>query len=139
MGRETHQVDLQRFDIDGQPAHRLRGVGVQQHPPLAAQRTDFRQRLQYPDLVVGKHDRDQDRAVAHGVGHLAHIQLACIGAALLGHWQQGYLAVAPGQTSKRVQNGTMLGGHADDVVPLAVRPFGNAAHARDCCSPSRRW
>ena len=67
---ERQQVDVLRFDIDGQVSRGLHGVGVEQHARLAADCADLADRQNGADLVVGVHDGNQARVLADGVFHL---------------------------------------------------------------------
>ena len=62
-GRHVH---LQIVDVERNLADRLHGVGVEQDALLLRDRADLGDRLNHADLVVGGHDRDEDRLVGDG-------------------------------------------------------------------------
>ena len=64
VGGEGHQVDLQRLHVHRDLAHRLGGVAVEENPLLLADPPDLGERVEGADLVVGRHDGDQDRPLA---------------------------------------------------------------------------
>ncbi len=57
--RQGHQIDVQRCDIDGSAARRLRRVAVQQAAMGMNDPCCLGDRLDHPGLVIGQHDRDQ--------------------------------------------------------------------------------
>ena len=64
---ERRQVDLQLVDVERNLADRLHRVGVEQDALLLRDRADLGDRLDDADLVVGGHDRDEDRLVGDRV------------------------------------------------------------------------
>ena len=65
---DRQQVDLHRLDIERDLAEGLRRIGVEQHAAGAAQRADLGERLDDADLVMRRHDRDQQRALVERRG-----------------------------------------------------------------------
>jgi hypothetical protein len=58
---EGEKIDAKARDVDGDLSDRLRGVGVEQDPPFARERSDLGERLDDSDLVVRVHDRHEER------------------------------------------------------------------------------
>ena len=96
---------------------------VQQHAPLLAQLPDLGQGLNGPDLVVGQHDRDQDRVVADGRGQLLDANQAGPRVGRGNDRQQRDFESPLGQLGQRIEHGRMLGRGADDVPARAAACF----------------
>ena len=60
---DRHDVDFQRVDVERNLARRLHRVGVEEDPLFLGDGADFGDRLDDADLVVRRHDRDEDRLV----------------------------------------------------------------------------
>ena len=60
-----HYIDVLLGHIDGNLSYGLRRVGVEDHAALATNLSDLGDRLQHADLVIGRHDRNQDGLVVH--------------------------------------------------------------------------
>ena len=63
VGRQAHQVEAHRLDVERHLARGLGRVGVEQHAPPAADRADLGERVQRADLVVRRHQADEDGPV----------------------------------------------------------------------------
>ena len=68
VSRKAQKIDRaglrrQRHFADG-----LRGVGVKDDASLVAKLADLGDRIERPDLVIGGHHRDQDRAIGECIG-----------------------------------------------------------------------
>ena len=59
-----HQIDAQRRDIDDDPTWRLRRVAMQQRAMAMGDRGGFGYGLDRPGLVIGQHQRHQNRLAA---------------------------------------------------------------------------
>ena len=59
VGREAHQIDGQRGNVDVHLAHGLRAIGVEAHAMLRAERCDLLDGLNDAGFVVAPHHRDQ--------------------------------------------------------------------------------
>src|SRR5262245_31967887 len=70
VARKTQQVDPHFLDVDGDLADRLHRVGVEQDGLFLAEFADRLDWLQRADLVVRRHDRNEDRLVRHRVANL---------------------------------------------------------------------
>ena len=117
---ERQQIDLQVVDVDRDLADRLHGVGVEQDPLLLRDRADLGDRLQHADLVVGGHDRDEDRLVGDGGAQLVETD-----AAVLLHRQIGDARALLLELLARVDDRLVLDHARDDVIALL------AVHLRD--------
>ena len=69
----AHQVDARALTSKGILPSALHRVAVEEHARSLAHRADLGDRLDHADLVVGGHDRDEDRLV--GDGRLAVVQI----------------------------------------------------------------
>ena len=114
-------------DVDGDLADGLRGVAVQRHAALAADRGDLGERLDHADLVVGEHDADQRRVVAERVGDLLRVEPAGARAAVLLDVEQRHVVAAAREARQRIEHGLVLGADADEVIAAAARALGDAA------------
>ena len=68
---ERGEVDTHRFDVEGDLAEPLHGVGMEDDAPLAADRADLGQRVNRADLVVREHEADEDRLAPDRGGDLS--------------------------------------------------------------------
>ena len=66
-------IDVHLVHVDRNFADRLHRVGVENDAALAADLANFGDRLQDANLVVGGHDRDQDRLVIDGALQIVEI------------------------------------------------------------------
>ncbi len=66
MGGKRHHIDVVLHHIARNLAEHLDPIRVKNDAALVAKRADLADRLHHADLVVGPHDRDQDRLVGHG-------------------------------------------------------------------------
>ena len=90
--------------------HRLHRVGMEQHLPLPAQRTDFGNGLDGADFIVGEHHRNQGGVRPNGGRHVLHPDDA-----VFIHRQQGDFKAPFLQGVQRVEDGVMLEHGGDDV------------------------
>src|SRR6185369_11664273 len=111
--RDRHKVDVVLGYVDGNFAHGLNAVRVEQNSAFAAELADFTPRLQNTNFVVGSHDRDKDRLVIDGA-----LEIVEIDQAVFLHGQVGYAIAVFLQTLTGVENGFVLGHRGDDVVAL---------------------
>ena len=116
-----HQVDLRLVDVERHLADRLHRVGVEEDALLLRDRADLRDRLQHADLVVGGHDRDEDRLVGD-----RRAQLVEADAAVLLHRQVGDARALLLELLARVDHRLVLGDARDDVVALLAVHLGDA-------------
>jgi hypothetical protein len=63
---DRKQVDAQRVYVGGDLSDRLSGIGVAEHTVLTCDPSDFRDRLNRPNLIVRMHDRDEGGIWANG-------------------------------------------------------------------------
>src|SRR5580704_18878283 len=66
VARERQHVDVVGQYVDWNLAHGLHSVGMEEHALLMAELADFANRLQHANLVIGSHDRDQNRLLVDG-------------------------------------------------------------------------
>ena len=112
VGGERQHVNILGLHVNVQVARRLHRVGVEQHALLPAHRADLRNGQNGADLVVGVHDGDKAGVLPDGVSHL----LSGDGAGGT-HVQQLHVEALFFQLLQGVQDGVMLEGGGDDVLP----------------------
>ena len=78
VGGHRGQVDLQLVHVERNLADGLHGVGVEENALLLRDRADLGDRLNHADLVVGGHDRDEDRLVGDRVAEIVEIDQAVL-------------------------------------------------------------
>ena len=61
MTTEAEHIDLHRFYIDRNLTEGLNSIGMKKNAMLVGNPSDLRHRLDGTDLIIGKHDTDQDR------------------------------------------------------------------------------
>jgi hypothetical protein len=66
VGREGHELYIERFEVDGDFPKRLDGIGVDWNTGRFAQCGQFAYRLKNTRFVVGQHQRDQGDRLAPG-------------------------------------------------------------------------
>ncbi len=66
MCGNTHYVDVERLDVHRDLANCLHAIRMEDHALFMAQLTNLRNRLDHANLIVGEHDRHQDRLLGHG-------------------------------------------------------------------------
>src|SRR5262249_34078396 len=76
ISTQAQQVNAHFVHIKWHLASGLNGVGVKEHAVLLAQPANLLDRLQRTDLVIGRHDTDQDRLVGDGSTDLTRRHLA---------------------------------------------------------------
>ena len=96
--------------INGHMPRSLDGVRMEQHTMLLANRTNFRDGLNRPHLIVGKHDRHQTGIRPNGRLHLLRSHQA-----LPAHVQEGYLESLLLQPLQAVEDGMVLKGRGNDM------------------------
>jgi hypothetical protein len=110
VGGAREQVDADVLDVERDLAERLGGVGVEQHVALRTDLADGGQGLERADLAVRGHHRDQDRALADGVGDAVRVDEAPTV-----YRQHGRGEALPLEGGAGIEHGGMLGCHRDDV------------------------
>jgi len=116
VGAERHEVGAQRLDVEVDVRRRLDGIDVEQEAlarPHA--RGDLGDRLDRADLVVGEHDRDQDRLVVEG-----RLELVRVDPAVAIHRQLDDLEAELLEVAERVAHGVMLDRRGHDPVAAAL-------------------
>ena len=94
---------------------------MEDHAAFAAQLADFRDGLQHADLVVGRHDRDQNRLVVHGA-----LQIVEVNQPIFLHRQIGHAKAELLQMFAGIEHRLVLGDRSDDVVALLAVHLGDA-------------
>ena len=126
MGAQRHEVGAERLDVDIDVRRGLYGVDVQQHALAAANPVgDLDDRLERPDLVVGQHDRDEDRAVREG-----RLQLIGIDPAISIDRQCDDLEAELLEVAERVPDRMMLHGRGHDPVTMGLACPGRALEGK---------
>ena len=114
-------VDVLLDHVDRNLADGLSRVGVEDHAALVTELADFRDRLNYADLVVRVHDRDQDRLVVHGALEVVEVDQAVL---LDGHVGDAIAVLL--EPLAGVEHRFVLGHRGDDVVALLAVHLGDA-------------
>ena len=70
VSRERKHIYVIACNIDGDMAHSLNGISVKDYSLVTAYLTDFTDRLNRSDLVVGIHYCNQGCILADGILHL---------------------------------------------------------------------
>ena len=125
VGGEGGKVNVHLLHVNIHVAHALGGIRVEQHPFLAGDFADLLQRVDGPDLVVGRHQGHQDGLVGDGVGQLIEVNRA-----VLVHRQEGHLEPPLLQHVAGVQNRLVLDLAGDDVVALFLEEFRHAGQGQ---------
>ena len=116
MGGDRQHVGAERLDVDVDVRRRLDGIDSEQHVamgPHAA--TDLGDRLDRPDLVVGEHDRDEDRLVVD-----RSVELVRIDSPITIDRQLDDLEAEPLEIAERVADGMVLDRRGDDSMPAGL-------------------
>ena len=118
---DRRHVDLQVVDVEGHLADRLHRVGMEKDSFLFRDRANLPDRLEHADLVVGHHDRDENRLVAD-----RRFQLVEADPAVLVHRQIRDAIAFLLEALARVDHRFVLGDARDDVVALLAIHLGGA-------------
>ena len=116
VGAERDEVGAKRLDVEVDVRRRLDGVDVEDDALAGPDaRGDLGDRLDRADLVVGEHDRDQDRLVVE-----RRLELVGIDPAVAVHRQLDDLEPELLEVAQRVADGVVLDRRGHD--PVATRP-----------------
>jgi hypothetical protein len=115
------EIDFEIGDAHRHLADCLHRVGVEEDPFLFRDRADLRDRLQHADLVVGGHDRDEDRLVGDRVAQLVEADAAVLLDRQIRHARALLLELLAG-----VDDRLVLGHARDDVIALLAIHLGDA-------------
>jgi len=118
---DGHDIEVHFVYVDWNLANCLHRVGMENHTALAAQLADFRDRLQHANLIVGCHDRDQNRLVVHCPLQVVEIDQPILPQRQIGHAEAEFLQMLAG-----VKHRLMFGGRGDNVVALLAVHLGHA-------------
>ena len=116
---EAQHINIVVLHMDGQVAHSLNGIGVEEDTGLLADGTDFPDGQHGADLVVGEHG-------GHQAGVLPQSGLDLVGGDVVGvpDIQQGDLEALFFQAVQGVQHRVVLEGGGDDVALALARTQG---------------
>ena len=119
--REQVDVPVFAFQVDGQLADRLRGVGVKENGRIGlfGQTRKLFDGKDHARLVVGVHDRNQQGLRRQGADELADVEVS-----LAIDAQEGHVITVPLQILADFENGRMLDDGGDDMPPVRVRAGG---------------
>ena len=120
------EIDMPTGQIQRDFSHRLGDVGVEQGAGVLGDGGERGNVLYHTDLVVHRHDADQQRGCGQGVAQGGRIQQA-VGA----NWQEDGGKTLVGQVGDRFQHTLMLGGDGDDAAALVAHADGEAGRALD--------
>ena len=118
---EREHVDVVGHHVDGDLAHGLDGVGVEDDALLVAELADLANGLDDADFVVGVHDGDEDGLVVDGA-----LQVFEIDEAVGLHGQIGDAVALLLELLAGVEDGLVLGDLGDDVVAALAVHLGDA-------------
>jgi hypothetical protein len=110
---KTHQINLELAQVDIDLASSLGGIDVENNALLAADFTQFGDRLNDADLVIDVHHRNQ-----HGIRANRCLEDIQIKQAVLLDVEVSRLEALTLHFAHRVENCLVLGLHRDDVLPL---------------------
>jgi len=119
--RDRSQIHVVVDHVERNLACRLHRVRVEQHALLMTELSDFANRLQNADLIVRRHDRNQDRFAGHRVLQLVHVDQPVGLHRQIGHAESVFLQALAG-----IQHALVLGHLSDDVVALLAIHLGHA-------------
>src|SRR5688572_2075378 len=119
--RDRGQVGLRLGHVERHLADGLDGVGMQQDALLLRDRPDLGRRLQHADLVVGRHDRDQDRLVGD-----RGAQILDVDPPVLLHREIGDAVALLLELLAGVDHRLVLDHTGDDVIALLAIHLGDA-------------
>ena len=115
------EVHPHGLHVDRDLADRLGGVRVKQDPPVLREAAERGDRLDRSDLVVGEHDRDEDRPVRERRADRGDVDQA-VGPHRHVRDPEPLPLEAPGD----VEAGALLDDRGDEVVPLVAVCVGDA-------------
>ena len=118
---EGHQVDSHRLHVDGNLAHRLGRVAVEEDALLPGDPPDLRHGVDGPHLVVGRHDGNQDRPLRD-----RRQDIRGRDEAVAIHRKAGDLVSQFLEPGAAVQHRLVLGAAGDDVPSLPVEGLRDA-------------
>ena len=113
--RQRRQVDARRVDVERDLADALDRVDVEERALLLDDRADLLDRVDGADLVVGEHDRDQDRLVGHRRSHRRRVDASVLLDRQVGDVEALFLEALAG-----VEHRLVLGLRRDDVVAAVL-------------------
>ena len=125
--RDRQQVDAERLDVEVDPRRGLHRVDVEQDTaPCANPGDELGDRLDRPDLVVGEHERDEDRPIGDArASSWSGIDPAIAVDRQLDDLEAELLEVAQGVT-----DGVMLDRGGDDPVAARLARPGRALEGK---------
>ena len=119
--RQRQYIDVHGVDVDGNLADSLNGIGVEDDALLVTQLADFRHRLDDADLVVGKHDRNQDGLVVDGP-----LQVFDVDQTVGLHRQIRHAVAVLFKPLAGIEHRFVLGHLGDDVIAALLVHLGDA-------------
>ena len=125
VSRDGRQVNVLLQHIDWHLCHGLGGIRVKYHTALMTQLADVRNGLDNADLVIGRHDRNQDRLVIYDA-----LQVFEINQAVFLHRQVGHTIAVLLQPLTAIEHGPMLSDRRDDVIAFLFVHLGDALNSQ---------
>ena len=126
MPADRGHIDLPSAQIDGNLAGGLGDVGVEQRARLLGDRRERRDILHHADLVVHRHDADQQRR------HLqCRAQRIGVQQPVGPHRQEHRFKPLVGEIAHRFEDALVLGRHGDDAAALITGALGETGGAHD--------
>src|SRR2546422_1419029 len=116
MARQRKQVDVVLLHIHRNLARSLYAVNVEKDSLFLGDLADLCDRIDYPDLVIGVHDRDQDGLRGDGAAQVVQVD-----AAVLLHRQIGDLEAVLLQALAGVQHRLMFDRSEEHTSELQSR------------------
>jgi len=113
VARKTHQVDVPFVDVDLDVARRLRSVAMEEDFVFSADAADFDEVLHDADLIVHRHDGDEDRVGPDRGLELFEIEKPVFLDVKVGDFKPFRLEMA-----HRVENRLVFGLHRNEVTAL---------------------
>ena len=119
------QIGLQPLDVYWNLAGGLDSIGMEVHAGFFRDGADFLDRLNRSNLIVGVHDRNQNRVGPDGAPHVAGIDNA-----VARNRQPRNLPTLLLEILTRVKNGMVFDPGTNDVPALGFLRLGNAANRK---------
>ena len=121
VSRDRRQVDILLVHLYRNFADGLRCIGVEQYAALTADFPNLHDGLQHADLIVGRHDRHQDRLVVNRC-----LQIVKIDKPVFLHWEIGQAVSILLQALAGIEHRLVFCDRCDDMVALLFVHLGHA-------------
>ena len=121
MCADGEQVDIVCLHVDGNLADSLDAIHGEKDAALFCDFTDFRDRIDYANFVIGVHDGDQNRFRRNRFAHVLRIDTAIALNREIGHFKSIFFKALAG-----IENRLVFDGLRDDVIAFFTIHLGHA-------------